>query len=367
MSYKKTVLAIVITASFFLPAAGWQIGEHQPFNIAEAKSTVRPKTPVYVTFFSHNEGGEPWSSMINDEVFYRMYRRDLVEKVNLIHSYGATLNWESDHAVLEAMLKWERGDILKDTKGKNVVRWMVEDMGVVVDPHGHLEEYNYADLAFLISRLGVRPSGVVGGFALYKECSSKSEDIVAQLEMGRDGTIKGKKYPFVSWKPKILAQPAMIGHVFDETSSGVWQPDLNNFLKNDPRGQFITVGQGYSHYTNLIGPKNSGGSTIWYSDGGYVKELVRKIDAGQVPSGRIYTASVHMVDIFSETPLDGVRQILESLKEMKKSGKIVYADYERVARIWEKEYKKTPNRLDFSSFSVYGKYIADGQKVCSGK
>ncbi len=87
--------------------------------------------PVYVTFYSHNEEG----------------------------GY-----WESDHPVLRAMAAHEQAALLDETQGKNVLAWMVEDMGMVVDPHGHLTTHNYADLAYLIQELGVSPSGVVGGF-----------------------------------------------------------------------------------------------------------------------------------------------------------------------------------------------------------
>ena len=95
-------------------------------------------TPVYVSWYSHNEEGSYWENLVTDREAYLAYRADLVDRVSLLHQHGVVLNWESDHSVLRAMQEHEQGDVLDETGGKNILQWMVEDMGMVVDPHGHL-------------------------------------------------------------------------------------------------------------------------------------------------------------------------------------------------------------------------------------
>ena len=336
-------------------------------------SVVNPNPLVYVTFYSHNEDGDYWGTLANDPNAYAQYRADLIKKVKLIHQYGATLNWESDSDVLLAMAKNENGNLLNETNGKNILRWMTEDMGVVVDPHGHLAEYNYADLAYLIEQLGVKPSSVIGGFALY-DCTTPSNfkqvNWRDSLSIGADGMIHGKTYPNYSWKPKVLAQPAMIGHAFDDFSSGVWKPKLMDFLNQDNGSDLVYVGQGYPHYVENIGKKNSGGGTVWYDKGAYVIELLSMIRSGKLPKNQIYTASVHLRDQPSlpdvGSTYDSLKITLDVLKSYADSGQVIYKNYEDVAATWREKYSSKSSRVDISKFSVYDKMIAEVSQSCSG-
>ena len=133
------------------------------FQVGAAAQAGNRIEPIYVTFFSHNEDDHYWQRLLADEQEYLSYRSDLIAKIKLLRQYHVVLNWESDHLVLNAMKKYEKGDLLRATNGKNVLRWMVEDMGMKVDPHGHLVQYNYADLAYLIESLGVKPTRGAGG------------------------------------------------------------------------------------------------------------------------------------------------------------------------------------------------------------
>ncbi|MBW2699268.1 MAG: hypothetical protein JRF33_00485 [Deltaproteobacteria bacterium] len=335
--------------------------------------------PVYVTFYSHNEEGGYWESLVDDSVAYGEYRADLVAKITLLRQHGAVLNWESDHSVLRAMAAHEQGALLDETQGKNVLAWMVEDMGMVVDPHGHLTTYNYADLAHLIQELGVSPSGVVGGFAIYACGATEGVfdqlDWRAALEIDEEGLIHGRAYPEATWRPVVLAQPAMRGHSLDEFSSGVWRPEDvgegGDFLIHDPDSEFITVGQGYPHDRNNIGDVNSGGATIWYEDAAYVRELSEKIQSGTVPANGFYTASIHLRDL-PELPgmgptIDGLRATLEALTELVADGRVIYMDYEEVVEVWEDTHHGMPSRLGIEEFSIYDDLMAEVNELCWGE
>ena len=333
-------------------------------------------TPVYVSWYSHNEEGSYWENLVTDREAYLAYRQDLVDRVSLLHRHGVRLNWESDHSVLRAMLEHEQGDVLDETGGKNMLQWMVEDMGMVVDPHGHLTEYNHADLALLIGRLGVDPSGVVGGFALL-ECGDErgtfdTTDWQATIGLDQDGLIRGRKFPDASWRPRVLAQPAMRGHALDEFSAGVWTPDTEGaFTEHRPDAELVHVGQGYPHDVLNLGESNSGGTKILYREAGYIRELADEIASGELPAGRIYTASIHLRDQPRlpgvTSTLEGVRQTLEALDDLVRDGRVVFADYEGVAALWREQFGSEPNRVGIERFSIYPELMETVDAYCWGR
>lgn len=362
MNKKTTIIISIVVLLLIAGGIYWYLSQR--------KITEEPV--IYVTFYSHNEEGDYWKGLLTDEELYKEYRADLIAKIKLLHQYGAVVNWETDHVVLRAMQKYEQGDLLEATGGKNILRWMVENMGMVVDPHGHLTEYNYADLAYLIEQMRVTPSSVVGGFRIY-DCGKTvgtfdQVEIFNQLEIDPDGLIRGRQFPEYTWRPVILGQPAMVGHAFDEFSSGVWKPDVKgDFLEHDPNGKFIVVGQGYPHYRNIVGSKSAGGATRWYDDSGYILELASLISSGKIPSDKIYTASISFRDSKKETSIESIQQTLETLKELVDKEQIIYMDYEGVVDIWKDKFNQQPNRLGIENFSVYNDIIKEVTEMCWGK
>lgn len=330
-------------------------------------------TPIYVTIYSHNE--DSWEPLVDTLDEYQFYRENLLERLHLIDSYGATLNWQSDWVVLEAMLRYENGEILDSTNGKNIVEYMVEDLGFSADPHGHLVEYNYADLAKLISDLGVEPSGVVGG-CLYVECGK--EPLVLYLdwhdiiELDPDGFITGRIYPDYRWRPTILAQPAQQGHYFDDFSSGVWKPgNGDDFYGHSEDNPLVYVGEGYPHDAVLLGPYMSSGARVEYREAGYIKELVAKIRSGELPADRIYTASIHVRDlpVVAETGVpenEALESLLKELEPYVERGCVIYADYEEAADIWAVNYDGVPNTVKIEDFSAYPNILEDFKEFCKG-
>ncbi|MDD3084213.1 MAG: hypothetical protein PHP82_04280, partial [Candidatus ainarchaeum sp.] len=324
---------------------------------------------VYVTWFSHNEKEGYWDSLIKDEQKYVLYREDLVEKIKLLHSYGIKLNWETDYIVVQAMQKWETGELLDNTNGKNILKWMSEDMDVIIDPHRHPSNYSYADIAYEIKKAGIEPSGILGGFRIY-ECadpnipmSFSQVDYMEESSINFDGTINGNVYDY-TWKVDILVQPANNGHTFDSWTTGVWRPDVNgDFFEHDPNGKFITIGQGYSHTKTLIGGTNSGGTKILYDGAEYVIELLSKIDSGELPSEKIYTTSVHFRDTMIETTYEDIEKVLKEYEPLVESGKVIYADYDSVAKIWSEKYNEEPNLVSIKEFSIYDNIVEENEKI----
>lgn len=330
---------------------------------SQAVAPAGAPSPVYVTFFSHNE--DSWEPFVRDLKRYREYREDLLAKLRLLRDYGATLDWQSDITVLQTMLEYEQGKILESTEGKNIVRYMVEDLGFSVDAHGHLEECSYADLAHLIEQLGAPDSGVIGGVRLFEFGGDHLGflsvlDWRQQVELGPDGVIHGRLYPEATWTPTILSLPAIGGHWYDEFSSGVWRPGQGtDFFTDDPDGSIVYVAQGYPHYRENLGGSQASGAGCMQEDGAYIKELVAKIESGELPSWQMYTASVHIRDCpqvddsgTAVITLEGLRDTLEDLKPLADAGKILYVTYPEAVDIWRTQYGAVANRVPFEGFSM---------------
>ena len=334
-------------------------------------SAVRtPLEPIYLTFFCHNEADEPyWQGLRHNWQQYNAYRTGLVAKVRLLKQYGAVLNWQADHTVLEAMHAYERGDLLKTTNNKHILVWMVEDMGMRVDPHGHLTEYNYADLAYLIEQMGVTPSTVLGGFALY-ECAATGKTLrqinwKKLLEINDDGTIRGRRFPHYVWSPKLLEQPAMIGHGYDECSSGVWHPAEDvDFGAHQLQGRFTCVGTGYPFQSRSFKAVHDAPAML-YGNKDYILELLDKIESGKAPAGLIYTASIHFPDISSPESIANLKEMLVFLDPFVKSGRIIYQDYESVFKIWKEKYQGQPNRFGIENFRLHEALMRELEDFCS--
>ncbi|MFA6888465.1 MAG: hypothetical protein WC254_03135 [Candidatus Woesearchaeota archaeon] len=242
---------------------------------AERTYVYDGKTPVYVTIYTHNE--ESWNTNVGTKERYIEYRTDLLERLQIIHEYGAKLNWQSDWGVLLAMSEYETEDLWDTTNDKHILEYMTEDLGFSADPHTHLTQYNYADIAHLFELNDMTPTGVIGGVAAL-EC--EGNEIVYNnwqnvIDLHDDGYIYGDVYSEAQWKPTILAVPAMGGHYWDDFSSGVWIPG-EEFSENDPTGTIVYVGQGYPHNQNGLGTTHASGAPIVVKDGEYIKELVEK-------------------------------------------------------------------------------------------
>ena len=356
-----------------------QIDQNHPTVIEKNETQTMPgtyeydnNTPVYVTIYTHNEDG--WEGEVGTKTKYLGYRTNLIDRLNLIHDYGAKLNWQSDWGVLLAMTQYEKEELWGDTNGKHIIEYMVDDLGFSADPHTHATTYNYADVAYLFELNNITPSGVIGGVATLgcengKMIYNNWKEVTSLQD---DGYVYGNIYPEAKWRPTILAVPAMPGHYFDEFSSGIWKPGTD-VIDNDPNGDVIYVGQGYPHNQNGLGITHASGALIHVENGDYIKELVEKIKNGEVPSGKMYTASIHLQDkrINRDSLIEGgvdvnegLQEILEELKPLADAGYIKYVTYQEAVDIWKTEYNEEPNRLGLESFSIYDESYATGQEHC---
>lgn len=297
------------------------------FSLVAAK--VSPPKPenlpkIHLMIVSHNE--EPKGKGVNAKDFlgnkelYLKNRDELVKLCKMIKEKGASYNFQSDWNFLQAVDKYDTSDETSSTNGKNVVKWIKEDMGFSVDAHAHETEYNYADVAYLIAKLGVEPSRVVGGFIYDPPESEAWTKLIPGLF--------GKIYPDYFWKPEILWGAATFLHKGnDERSTGCWRPkDKYNYTVHDDNQRLIHVG---SNQVGVVG----------------VKELVEELASGVAPSDGFYTASYFIGQgQINDTQLQMISKDLDVLNGYVKSGQAVWKTVQETANLWKTEYKGKPFR-----------------------
>ncbi|MEK9155611.1 MAG: hypothetical protein AAB839_03090, partial [Patescibacteria group bacterium] len=131
-----------------------------PRTVDAASETI----PIYVTFVTHNEQPDSgrYPDFEHDEDAFWEYREGLVAYADMLYDEGVAYNWQSAWNFLLAATKYDKGT--SSTNGKNIVRYLQEDLGFLVNVHGHPSTYNEADVVYLIDALGAAPSGIMGGF-----------------------------------------------------------------------------------------------------------------------------------------------------------------------------------------------------------
>ncbi len=298
-----SLLSLLVILSILLPS---------PRVEASAKPTI------YVSIVSHNE--EPsfpnHPDFTSDYDTYESFRDAAVNFATMLKSEGVQYNFQSDWNFLLA--EQEHWDEFDNTNGKNLLRWLVEDMDLAVDPHAHESTYSIADVAYLMEQLDITPSNIVGGFIATPAEDSRVEDFQVPIE--------GWKYN-TSWEADALWGGGSGNHVDDEGqwTSGIWRPkDDENFFVDDPDSKPV------------IGTYTS----TW--DG--LDDLLEKRDNGELEAGKMYTATImtNQEDAQDQDFIDEFQSEIEARQSYTDSGAIEWVTLTEALNIWENDYDSTP-------------------------
>lgn len=299
--------------------------QDEPAATAISTETAAPGA-IYLTVVSHNE--EPSSSrgdFVADREFYLRNRALVVTLVEELAARGVALNLQSDWNFLQAVAAHDQDTVVDGTAGKNLLRWLVEDMGVEVDPHAHESQYNYADVAYLIEQLGVPTTRVVGGFLF------SPPDIASNGWAQHEPPIAGRVYPDALWQAEILWGAATRGHQEgqDDATAGVWRPqDPFNFYVHDPAQDLIYIG----------------GCT---RDEQGVLDLLATIESGEGPSDGFYTAAIFVSQgSLSAQDIEALTTFIDSLPSEAGGLPVRWANLTEIAAHWQAEYGGQPFQHD---------------------
>ena len=207
------------------------------------------------------------------------------EMANLALRYNVKWSFQPDWKILLVALIYEDAALMHNTDGKNFLRYMKENLGVIIDPHSHEQlGYNYTDVAHLLDSLGVGGSTVIGGHVW-------DPNLLQFQKWDRFRIpVRGTKYPWAIWRGDILMGSGTPNHVNDPIVSGVWRPkDKYNYFVDDPNGNIFCIGQFKGDITST-------------------SELINLYKSGKVLPQYILTSSYHIkpLDI---TNTNGIKAI----------------------------------------------------------
>jgi hypothetical protein len=278
--------------------------------------------PVHVTIFTHIEDNTPSGdlSLPQARLQYVRLRSSLLEMGRLAKRHAITWVFQPDWKVLLAALRYEDSVTVLSTSGKNLLRYLKEDLGVPIDPHSHEQQgYNYTDVAHLLDSLGVGGSTVIGGHIW--DASLPSFQKWDRFRV----PVRGTTFPWALWRGDILMGSGTPNHVNDPVVSGVWRPkDRTNYFTDDPGGNIRCIGQ-YSRGVAGIG------------------ELIALYRSRTVPPTCMLTAALHILPAQITAP-GGLQSIEDSiiapLAAMRDAGDIVVTDFTSLIEEWESRFNE---------------------------
>lgn len=309
-----------------------QSKEHTSSNTEDSKEikTDAEGPHIYVSFASHNEDEfhPDYPNYVNDEEAFWQHRSDVIAYATMLYQHGVKYDFQTDWNFLLAVLAYDKGD--ESTNGKNVIRYLHEDLGVDIDPHSHENGgYNLVDVAYLIEQTGVTPTGVVGGFI-----AGPTED--SQLEYFWSLS-RGEKYPSATWKPEILWGGGTGQHQNESSfwTSGIWYPkNAENFKVHDSNAPLPVVGNYLSSWEGL-------------------DDLLGKLNNGELDKNGFYTITImiNQSDMDEATRNEYEEHII-SYEDEVANGQIIYATVSETFATWEAVANGEPTILSYDGVST---------------
>ena len=281
--------------------------------------------PVQVSIVCHNE--EPKNATMpaysEDPAYFLRNREATIEFARMLHDENVMFNFQSDWDFVTGVLEYDQGS--HSTGDKNVLCYLVQNLGFEVDPHAHEKRYTYADVAFLHAEAGVPVSHLAGGFVAYPPKDSK-------LEYFRD-ELCGRQLD-CTWSAEVLWGGSTSGHINEEDLwiSGIWKPKDNvHFLQHDDAAPLPHVGGYQSKWEGLA-------------------NLLEHQRNGDLDATKIYTQTVFVrqSDILRSEFRQEFQTKLQSLREQTAQGLIRWVGLKEVTNIWEVEYGSEPNMYAYN-------------------
>ncbi|RFC45278.1 MAG: hypothetical protein DVB23_002038 [Verrucomicrobia bacterium] len=287
---------------------------------------------------------------------YVQWREAILSFAQLCSSRGLPWSFQSDWNFLEGVRRYETpsgaaydATLMSNTGDKNVVKYLSENLGVTLDPHSHEGNgYNYADVAWLLTQLGVAPTGVVGGHVYtgtgYQNWPKFVEDTDAN---GLYDGLLCAKYSSTGyrWKPVVMMGGGTASHASDPHGSGIWRPShaagtttasATQYFTHDPAGQIAAIGH-------------------WDQDLYANDQFLRKLENGVIPPanklwtlGRVFNHR-DMVQLGFLTSIMPAQ--LDTIRRWRDAGRITVAQFANVYAAWtgtSSLFRRSDDNVGFS-------------------
>ncbi len=303
---------------------------------------------IYVNYVSHNEDAYPY---LNNRNIYMEARNGIVSFATDCQSKGAKWNIGSDYVLLQAIAKYDTGVVIQNTGDKNLLKWLHDDKGVECDPHSHESAYNYSDVAYLHTLLGVTPSSVRSGF-IYNSANGHGG-----TWMDYQNPVQGDSFPAYSWQPEVLWGAASLGHVDDPEYYGMWKPtDTSNFFVHNPSNHLINYGSG----CRIVASEKSVDEIMAIID-----NLIDNIDNDVAPQSGFYCMSIFFEESNLKEPafLLKLSELTDSINLRVTDGNMEWKNIEEVVQIWKNSYSAQPFYMSCDMQDISTNLKSDNQVV----
>lgn len=273
---------------------------------------------IYFDFVSHNEETSSWDS----PNYYSLNRAKLITLSNYFQSQGITWNMQSDWTYLTNVIRQDSA-YFNLTNNKNILRWMSEDKGVEMDPHGHETQYIYPDLVKLMDSIGLTESKIAGG-SLYAEANGIN--LWTNMINGQYGVV----FPDKFWQPDYLMGGGTPNHIADLKYYGFWNPKSETeYLVHEPANHLRHIGVGCE-----LKIKDSTDLDEIASE---LNRLIQRISDGSYPANGFYVQTIFFEQGNLNNPdfynlvlavADTVNQLVQNSSAHWKTLKQAYTEWE---------------------------------------
>jgi hypothetical protein len=287
------------------------------FSLLLAAAVQAQEPPIHVVLFTHIEDNTPGGMLgsVQNHQSYLNWRGKLIGVANLMRDHDLPWSLQPDWKILECALLYEDTTLMQTTNGKNLFRYLREDLGTIIDPHSHENGgYNYTDVAHLIDSLGVEPSTVIGGHVWDPSLPEFQEWDRYRVP------VPGERYPSALWRGDILMGSGTPFHVNDPMVSGVWRPqDRDHYFTHDANANIVAIGQHKGTIEDI-------------------PELAALYESGAVGTEVMLTSSHGIRPATIQRP-DGLASIADSviapIVAWRASGMVVPTDFTTLVEIWQ--------------------------------
>jgi len=276
--------------------------------------------PVHVVLFTHIEDATPGGTLgsAQNRTSYLTWRAKLIDVANLMRNADLPWSLQPDWKILRSALLFEDATLMQTTNGKNLFRYLKEDLDVIIDAHSHENGgYNYTDVAHLIDSLGVPPTTVIGGHVWDPALPQFQEWDRYRVP------VAGERYPWASWRGDILMGSGTPNHVNDPLLSGVWRPqDRDNYFTHDVNANMVAIGP----YKSTIES---------------IPELIALYATGAVASPFMLTSNYNIRPAMIQRP-DGLVSITDSIitpvDAWRDAGTVLPTDFTTLVATWQSDF-----------------------------
>lgn len=308
---------------------GFQTGGAGTNGAAESTdwAAIKPDADaILVSIVMHCEEPPAYPDFTTDEATFAEHRAAVLEFAHRLATYKVQFDYQSDWNFLKAMIAFDSGD--GATNGKNLLRYLAEDLGFAIDPHAHESSYSYADVAYLAELNGVVPSGIVGGYIAAPPQTSNLETFWSP--------VGGTQYVSRSWQATALWGGGTGNHVNEESlhASGVWKPqDRGNPMEHDADAPLPNIGNFGGTWENL--------------------DLLLELRAAGKLSNGVHTCTI-MTNQRDVITAGWTAAFAAELEKRRANTGIRWVTLSEVLEIWQAEYAGAANMLTYEDAAALG-------------